>query len=84
MVICPYLTGDNSVGSEWCISAPACFDLKTSHSCLAFSRRQKENVFKNTSEIYGPPKHSAATPYMIKSDTCQDLVLFWSSQKKIF
>ena len=30
----------------------------------------------NTSEIYGPPKHNAATPYMVKSNTCQNLVLF--------
>ena len=44
MAICSYLTGDNSVGSGWCITAPACFDLKTSHSCLAFSTRQKKNV----------------------------------------
>lgn len=30
----------------------------------------------NTAEIYGPPKHNAATPYVVKSNTCQDLVLF--------
>ena len=80
MAICSYLTGDNSVGSGWCITAPACFDLKTSHSCLAFSTRQKKCL--NTAEIYGPPKHNAATPYVVKSNTCQDLVLFWGSQTK--
>ena len=30
----------------------------------------------NTSEINGPSKHSAAPPYVVKSDTYQDLVLF--------
>lgn len=33
----------------------------------------------NTLEIYGPRKHNAATPYVVKSNTCQDLVLFWGS-----
>ena len=51
MAICSYLTGDNSVGSGWCITAPACFDLKTSHSCLAFSTRQKK-MFKHCGNLW--------------------------------
>ena len=27
-------------------------------------------------------KHNEATPYVVKSNTCQNLVLFWGSQKK--
>ena len=29
-------------------------------------QKTKINVFKNTSEIYGPPKHSASPPYAVK------------------